>query len=292
MKYTKLITTGALVVGLWPALAEAQVSRVFVSVNGNDLNDCLQPTSACRTLNGGIAKVDTNGEVIVIDTGSFAGANITKGVKINVPSGAIAFSASSVVVNAPGATVVIRGLTLKAFTPGSGFGIDIQAAATVLVENCVLDGWVAGILVGANGVRVDVKDTIMRNNSFDGMSVAANSALVTIDQSRLERNLNFALQVYGTSKVTITRSFIAGNNAGVGTRIAGADMSVSRSTISGNTFSGGFSEGGAFRVAESLIVGNGVGLNHISGTLESFQDNIVRGNTTNTSGTITAVTRQ
>ena len=37
--------------------------------------------------------------------------------------------------------------------------------------------------------------------------------------------------------------------------------------------------------------GNAVGLGQSSGTLETFQDNLVRGNTTNTVGTITAVTK-
>lgn len=294
MKYTELIAAGALVVGLWPGAAQAQVSRVFVSVNGNDLNDCLQPASACRTLNGGIAKVDTNGEVIVIDTGSFAGANITKGVKINVPSGAIAFSASSVVVNAPAATVVIRGLTLKAFTPGSGNGIDIQAAATVMIESCVVDGWEYGIRVqsGAGAVRVDVKDSTMRNNQEHGMEVNATGALVSVDQSRFERNF-VGFRLTSNGKATITRSLFAGH-AGWGAGVNGAGVvDASRSTFAGSVEGGFFVYGGGTgRVSESLITGNGIGLEQNSGLLESFKDNILRGNTSNSTGTITAVTRQ
>ena len=106
MKPSKLIAAATLCLGLSPAVVQAQVSRVFVSVNGNDANDCLQPATSCRTLNGGIAKVDPQGDVIVIDTGSFAGATVTKSVKIDVPSGAIAFSALSIVINAPGATAI------------------------------------------------------------------------------------------------------------------------------------------------------------------------------------------
>ncbi len=294
MKATKLIVAASLALGLGALPAQAQISRVFVSVNGNDLNDCLQPGSACRTLNGGIAKVDTNGEVIVIDTGSFAGATITKGVKINVPSGAIAFSASSVVVNAPAATVVIRGLTLKAFTPGSGIGIDIQAAGTVLVENVVLDGWTSGIVVqsGAGAVKLDIKDSTMRNNSGAGVYVSGAGAAVSIDQSRFERNLIWGLQVDVAAKVSVSRSFFAGNLNGIEAQVAGAVVDVSRSTISGSTHNGLLVQGGLIRVAESLITGNETGLLRLSGTIESYLDNIVRGNTMNTSGTVTTVTRQ
>lgn len=294
MKYTRLITAGALAVGLCPLPVQAQVSRVFVSVNGNDLNDCLQPTSACRTLNGGIAKVDTNGEVIVIDTGSFAGANITKGVKINVPSGAIAFSASSVVVNAPAATVVVRGLTLKAFTPGSGNGIDIQAAAAVMIENCVIDGWSDGVRVqaGAGAVRVDVKDSTIRNNQHRGMEVVAPGALITVDQSRFERNdIGFRLSSNGNA--TLTRSLFAGHAGwGVGVNGTGA-VSVARATIAGSVEGGFFVYGGGTgRISESVITGNGIGLENASGLLESFKDNLLRGNTSDSTGVITTVTRQ
>ncbi len=294
MKPIKLITTAGLVMGLWPVLAQAQVSRVFVSVNGNDGNDCLQPAAACRTLNGGIAKVDTNGEVIVIDTGSFAGANITKGVKINVPSGAIAFSGSSVVVNAPAATVVIRGLTLKAFTTGSGSGIDIQAAGSVLIENCVLDSWNIGINVqaAAGAVRVDVKDSTLRNNTNHGMEVKGAGSLVTVDQSRFERN-SIGFRLTSNGKATVTRSLFAGHLGwGLGVNGPGT-VDASRLTIAGSANGGFFVYGGGTgRTSESLITGNGIGLEHDSGTLESFKDNILRGNTSNSTGTITAVTRQ
>src|SRR5262245_24695704 len=53
-------------------LVDAQVARVFVSVNGNDANSCSNIATPCRTLGGGISQVDPNGEVIVIDSGSYA----------------------------------------------------------------------------------------------------------------------------------------------------------------------------------------------------------------------------
>ena len=68
MKYLKIAAIVAL--PLLAGTSEAQVSRVFVSTSGNDGNDCLQPATACRTLSGGIAKVDAHGEVIITQTGS------------------------------------------------------------------------------------------------------------------------------------------------------------------------------------------------------------------------------
>src|SRR5207247_10801031 len=104
---------------------QAAISRVFVSINGNDTNDCSNIQTPCRTLAGGINQVDADGEVIVIESGSYAGVTISKSVKINVPPGIVAFSGQGFGVD-PGAgnRVVVRGLTLKSGNPGAGTGIN------------------------------------------------------------------------------------------------------------------------------------------------------------------------
>lgn len=296
MKPIRLIAASVLAAGLWPAAAQAQVSRTFVSVNGNDANDCLQPSTACRTLNGGIAKVDAQGEVIVIDTGSFAGASITKAVKINAPTGVIAFSASPVVINAPGATVVIKGLTLKAIVAGSGGGIVIQAAGTVMIEGCVLDSWgQAAVRVesAAGAVRVDVKDTTFRNN-FDGLDAFGTGALITVDQSRFENHTQAGVVMFGPSKIIVTRSQFAGGQYGVVSNINGSEINAFRSTFTGASIYAivGFPASSVIRVAESIVSGNNVGF-ATNSVIESFKDNILLGNTTDVIGVApVAVTRQ
>jgi len=282
----KRLSIGALLILGLASVSQAQVSRTFVGVNGNNFNDCLQPGTACRTLNGGIAKVDAGGEVIVIETGSYAGATITKSVKINVPSGAVAFSALSLTITA-GANdvVVIRGVTMKALTPGSGTAINITSAGSVLIENCVIDGWLTGVAV-ATGARVDIKDTTMRGNTT-GVSVTNANARVSADQVRAIRN-GTAFSVTAGSVATIGRSLMAGNTTGATASGGGSALTISRSQISGQTGDGVLVGAGAFgRITDSLVSGNGVGLNN-SGTLTSLGNNAVSGNTTNTSGTITA----
>src|SRR5205809_5401993 len=114
--------------------AHAAIARVFVSVNGNDANACENISTPCRTFAAGIARVDPDGEVIVLETGSYGGTTITKGVRINVPSGVVAFAAQPFVINAPGAVVVLRGLTLKALTFGAGTGITYLAGNALHIE--------------------------------------------------------------------------------------------------------------------------------------------------------------
>src|SRR5262245_47053215 len=235
------------------APAQAQISRVFVSVTGNDANVCSNVATPCRTLVGGIAQVDANGEVIVTETGSYAGATITKSVKINVPAGLTAFSGLPVVSN-PGAgnTVVIRGLTLKAATPGAGTGLT-QLSGALIVENSVIDGWDTGIRVTATD-PVSISGTTVRNNLATGIFVQANST-VTIQDSRLIGNglgtpaLGYAglFAVAGrvsvdrsecfrsyaclwfrgdTSPVTgtVRRTFVSGSEFGIVSQIAGTDV--------------------------------------------------------------------
>ncbi len=281
----KKLSIGALLILGLASVSQAQVSRTFVGVNGNDGNDCLQPAAACRTLNAAISKVDPGGEVIVIETGSYAGANITKSVKINIPSGAVGFSASSLVVNAGAGDVVIRGVTVKAFTPGTGSGIDIQAAGSVILENCIIDGWATGVRI-ATGARVDIKDTTLRGNTI-GVDVTSGTARVSADQVRAIRN-GTAFNVTAGSAATIGRSLLAGNTTGVAATGAASSITITRSQISGQVGDGVQVGAGAFgRVADSIVSGNNVGLNN-AGTLTSLGNNALSGNNTNTSGTITA----
>src|SRR5207247_2223131 len=116
-----LVVASSLVVFGGAANTQAAASRVFVSVNGTDVGDCTNVNSPCRTLNFAIAAVDAGGEVIVVTTGSYGGATITKSVKIDVPNGVVAFSASPITINAGASdVVVVRGITLKSLLGGNG----------------------------------------------------------------------------------------------------------------------------------------------------------------------------
>ena len=71
----------------------AQVARVFLSGTGNDLNDCSDATTPCRSLQGAVNQCPVSGVVIVMATGGYGTANITKSLTINTPSGVVAFVA-------------------------------------------------------------------------------------------------------------------------------------------------------------------------------------------------------
>jgi uncharacterized repeat protein (TIGR01451 family) len=262
-------------------------SRVFVSVLGLDTNDCSNIATPCRTLNAAMAQVAVDGEVIVIKSGSYAGGAITKGVKIDVASGVVAFSGQPISIDAGSGRVVLRGLTLKAVTPGLGTGILVQSAAAVFVENSVVDGWDIGIhqagVPQGGGSEVFVTDTTIRNNntglyaaaggtaildtrvSNNGIGLAADYATLSVRGATLSGNVT-GIDAHNKSSVTVEKSQIAHN--GIGITLPASSLST-------------------VRLSRSVVSGNTIGLENVDGTLEVSGNNVIRGNTTNTSGMIT-----
>jgi hypothetical protein len=270
--------------------AHAQISRVFVSVNGNDANTCSNIATPCRTFGGGISQVDAQGEVIVIDSGSYAGGTITKSVKINVASGVVAFSGLPITVN-PGAggTVVLRGLTLKAATVGSGNGITHQSG-TLFVENSVVDGWFLGLISQSAAEFLSVKGSVFRNQAGIGLVASAAPLVFAIDDSFFENNESGVGVYGGTGRVS--NSVMTRNEYGAFVVNPTAIATIQRCEVSHNTLRGLSANSGAtLRVAGSTIVGNSVGVENVSSsaTVESFGNNVIRGNTSQILGAFTPV---
>jgi hypothetical protein len=293
MSRVKTVAGWAACLTLVTGAAEAQVARVFVSVTGNDANVCSNIGTPCRTLGGGIAQVDPQGEVIVIDSGSYAGATITKSVKVNVAPGVVAFSGLQITVN-PGAgeVVVLRGLTLKSATPGSGTGI-LHQSGTLFVENAVVDGWFNGIVSAPAAQGLLVKGSVSRNNVTNGILVqVGNTGPLAVDDSFFERNSVGILVAGGRGHVSNTT--MTANVVGSSAQSPGAEVTFQRCEVSSNSSDGLVAANdGIVRVAQSTLTRNGTGLNQIgTGVLESFGNNVIRGNTTETSGIIATVTLQ
>src|SRR5450755_3492656 len=130
----------ALLILLVASPAYAVSNRIFVSTTGNNANDCSNPLTPCVDFTGALAQVATGGEIIAQATGPYGPLNITKAVTISGPPGVVIYSGHQVTVNAAGATVVLRGLTID----GNGAvenGINVVAVGTLYVESCVIAGF-------------------------------------------------------------------------------------------------------------------------------------------------------
>jgi hypothetical protein len=270
-------------------------ARVFVSIGGNDLNLCANVATPCRTLDEGVSQVAHGGEVIVLTSGSYAGATITKSVKINAPSGIVAFSAAPVRVAAGASDVVVlRGLTLKALTPGTGTGVSFQGGAALFVESSVIDGWERGIAFETPG-QLFVTHTSVRGCASDAVRIAPQSgtARASISHSRLEGSAGgCGLFLEAGATGTVTSSVLAGNADGVCVSGTGSEASVHGSLVAGSSGAGLLASGGTVRVSSSLVVGNATGLRNTGGLLETRGNSLVRGNAMDVDGAITTIPGQ
>jgi hypothetical protein len=244
-------------------------------VNGNDANVCSNIATPCRTLGAGITQVDANGEVIVIDTGSFAGVTITKAVKITAPAGVVAFSGLPVVVNpGSGKSVVLRGLTLKAATVGTGIGIEHQSGV-LFVENTVVDGWNQGIRTQSGAERLFVKASVVRNSTDRGILI--NGGFAAIDQSFVEFNGEAGIHFWGGSG-RVSNTVLSGATFGGVSQEPPSVAMFERCSIS-NTFKGLLAAyGGVLRASANSVTANTYGLVNEAGTLQSYGNNALHGN--------------
>jgi hypothetical protein len=256
---TRGVTLSAALWLVWAA-AQAQVARVFVSINGSDGNVCSNVATPCRSFSGGI----TQAQPIVVNAG---------------------------VTDA----VTIRGLTSKALTPGTGIGIIFSGGKLLTIENCVINGWQTGVEENFSA-QLFVRSSIFRNNQY-GIQVESGSgtAYASIEHSRFEASGNFGVFVGNRGQVGIRECVASGNFDGFfvgpdsGTT---ADLTVENSLIVNNSFlsvgSGGVAGGiGTVRVSNCTVTGNLYGLYQEStGVTLSRGNNTVRNNGTDSVGTI------
>src|SRR5258706_80464 len=81
-----------------------------------------------------------NGEMIVLDSAGYGPVVISKSISLIAPAGVYAgltvFTGDGITVNGPGIIVVLRGLSING--QGGGYGIALEQAAHLRIENCVI----------------------------------------------------------------------------------------------------------------------------------------------------------
>jgi hypothetical protein len=274
-----------------PACAAS--NRIFISTNGNNASDCANPLTPCLTFAGALAQVNPGGEVIAEATGGYGALNVTQAVTISGPPGIVMYSGLPVTVNAPSATVVLRGLTID----GGGAvanGIFVSAVGTLHVEKCVITGFANGAVNNGNGIlfaapggQLFVEDTTIRGNANAGVWVfpqflppGTGSAQATIDHCRLDGNS--AGLVSSGGGVSTVRNTVASGSLSAGFSAGfGAELNIEDSLASNNGGSGIDCNGGLARVSNATVTDNGTGLSFSNaGVLLSRGNNTVEGNGT------------
>jgi hypothetical protein len=288
--------------------AQAAAGRTFVSAAGSDTNPCtitlpcrnLQAAYNAVAANGEVDVLDPGNYGALTITGPV-------NIQGHGWAGMSANTGAAITINSPGATdkIAISGVALDglgitgtngiAFTSGgnltvrdsvirnfSNDGILFQPSASsqLFVSNTLVsDNGGQGISISpsgsgtTNGVLNRVE---MENNALSGLVAHSNSQTinVTVSDSVSANNANAGISsdsMGGAALVTImVRNSTIANNGGDGleARNVGATVSVTRSTITGNT--NGWD-------TPPMVVGGGGG-GGLLGVVSSYADNNIDGN--------------
>jgi hypothetical protein len=222
--------------------AATTVKRTFVASTGNDANQC-SIAAPCRGFARAITQTSAGGEVIVLDSAGYGPVTITQSVSITSPPGVYAGisvqSGDGITINAPGATVVLRGLTING--QGGLSGANVQQAAKVRIESCTISNMGAnGVVHAALAAELVMLDTIVRDNAGSGINITADASVV-LDQVRSERNGAHGLYIVPSAsetRATIARSlFVSNGLSGISADTnptANTFIDVDDSMLSGN----------------------------------------------------------
>jgi hypothetical protein len=202
------------------SLANAQATRTWVSGVGDDANPCSR-TAPCKTFAGAISKTANCGEIDALDPGGFGAVTITKSITIDgtgTLAGILASLTTGVIVNATATDVItIRGLTINGACNGIR-GMNILQAKTVNVEDCVIFRFAnEGILVNeTSALNLNVKNSTIRDNVGDGISLTTNSATLAVTATLLHVSLignGNGLHARNGSRVTARNSVFSNNTS-------------------------------------------------------------------------------
>jgi hypothetical protein len=304
---SRTIFGGILAFALQVMPAHAQASRTWVSGVGDDANPCSR-TAPCKTYAGTISKTAPGGEINCLDPGGFGSVTITKSISIvcdYTEGGVLAAGVFGFNINAPaGSIITLKGQDVECFGSGTN-GVQILGVGVTVhihksqIRNCRNSGGSNGngILVAPSSgtAKVFVADSYITDNggtvSNAGLLVRPSggaSAVVSVNRVQFESNTNGIFMDGsgggGISHVAINDSVLAGSSSnGIAVASTGAafDATVGTTLISGNAGVGAAVAGaqGALRLGGNTITQNVTGVSNSGGTLQSFKNNQIVGNT-------------
>lgn len=282
-------------------------AQTFISATGSDSNNCSR-AAPCRTLQRGIKATPAGRELIILDSGEYGPtATITRSITISAVGVTATVrsrtsGSTAITIDAPGATVALRGLLITGGGTGD-FGIRTIDIAKLHIVGCEIERFgVAGIRFSpaTSNAALFVTDSVVRQNRT-GLDTYIATSIVS--SSRFEAN-QVGQMLFYQGDTTVTGSFVSGHADGagisqtqgritvaetvvtdgaVGVDVNSGSASLEGSTINGNhTFGLFVTAGASARVANSVFVNNGTGIGNI-GTVETRGNNLVHGNGTNVS---------
>jgi hypothetical protein len=287
----------AALIALAPADSAIAVQRTFVASFGLSANTAFNCSLAkpCRAFSEALGVTSVDGEVVVLDSAGYGPVTITQGVSIIAPAGIYAgvtvSAGDGITINAPGAVVRLRGLSING--QGGNDGIVFQDGARLSIEDCTVTAMgqtgihvtavgaftaISGVVASRNvkygiGFSGDTRASVIRTRTDSNMLVgiyAEDGATVAITDSEASRNVQagvHATTTTGTTRVSIDRFTSTGNQSGIDANAPGIGtvtiVDIVRANLSGNLTSGiemfGPAAGGQVIVSltDSQVAANG-----------------------------------
>lgn len=273
----------ALALSVWSGQADAQATRTWVSGVGDDANPCSR-TAPCKTFAGAISKTAAGGEIDVLDPGAYGAVTITKSITINgtpFQAGVLASGTNGVIVNALATdTVILRGIDFVGVGTGLS-AVNILAAKEVVLQNLrISDFTAAGVSVTASTAVNLMMDNVTMNKceGANGIGVSLKPAAGGLVKAILNR-VRIGNCVSGIVAVPAAGVIV--------------DALVDQSDVTFAT-TGVLADGATatVRLSNSNIFANTTGLSTANGgSIISYNNNRLRGNTTDGAPTTTVYQR-
>jgi hypothetical protein len=295
----RLITNTLLLMALCLAMgltASASTTRYVNGVTGSDSNNCLSPTTACKTIGHAIS-LSLSGDSIRVAAATYK-ENLSIGVNLNI----LGSNATTTIIDGGGvntvvtiskatAHVTLSKLTIRNGAANNGGGIYNSGALTlnndVISKNTAKN--VTGFARGGgiyNNSTLTINNNVVVGNSADTDAGGIfNGGGMTITRSTISRNstMGDGGGIWNLGTMQINDSTINGNICckilfSTGGGIANsATMNINNSTISGNTHPGITNLQGTLTVSNSTISANKGGIWVNLGTA-TLQNSIVANN--------------
>jgi hypothetical protein len=290
--------------------AQANAPRTWVSGKGSDSNPCTL-VSPCRTFAHALTQTSAGGEIDVLDPAGYGAVTITQSISIindEIGVGEAGIQAApgtnAITIDAgPNDVIHLRGLTLEGGGTGS-VGIEFVAGGILEVLNCTVRHFAgAGIyFVSSTSSGFSISNTFVSANNngisiFPGGSGVVNGVIKNVTASD---NSGDGIRIYGASSTgkvsgTIVESVIFNNSghgiyAGSSSSRAEPSVTVRDSVIGYNAYGIVASDYSTVRIAHSTITGNTTYGAYAAGTMNSYGDNNLDGNTADLFGSLTPLT--
>jgi hypothetical protein len=291
--------------------AHAQATRTWVDGVGDDANPCSK-TAPCKTFAGAISKTAAGGEINCSDAtggGGFGTVTITKAMTINcdtVFASILNSGTNGVNVNAgPNDIVILNGLEINGAGTTTGTrGVNFNSGGTLIIRNCLIYGQqnspANGVSFTPSGTsKLYIEHSTVANNGTGaaggGVLIqpgASGSAVVVLRDLQVINNGGYGVRVDATTStagITVNADNVelSGNGTvGFNATASGTNpitAMLANSVISNNTTTGIVTVGSGVtvRVGNTTITGNTTGVNPATGTISSYGDNRLDGNTSN-----------